>query len=191
MIRKKENFAESKEYVKIDMRNLQIKGDIIDIGVKNYGIIYKMCKETFDEVALDYIVGEEKRLIEREHYDTAILFFTLSLLSNSMKRKKLINEAWNYIKEDGELLLWDAKKSFGKPINLEVDVLFDNCEFETVSIKNLNPVIKLELSNVKKIMAPYFDIVEEKEGRSIFFIRARRKKKGKHKDETSIDSIKR
>ena len=41
MIRKKENFAESKEYVKIDMRNLQIKGDIIDIGVKNYGIIYK------------------------------------------------------------------------------------------------------------------------------------------------------
>jgi len=191
MRRKKELYVETKEYVKIDMRNLQIKGDVIDIGVKNYGIIYKMCKESFDEVALDYIIGEEKNLIEKENYDTAILFFTLNSLPNSMKRKKLIKEAYNYIRDEGEILLWDAKKPFGKPVNLEVDVLFDNCEFETVNIRNVNPVVKMEFEKVKKIISSYFEIIEEKEGKSIFFIRARRKKKGKHKDESTIDSIKR
>jgi hypothetical protein len=191
MIRKKGFYAEKKDYVKIDMRNLQIKGDIIDIGVKNYGIIYKMCKESFDEVALEYVMGEEKNFIEREFYDTAILFFTLNSLSNSLKRRKLIKEAYKYVREDGEILLWDANKFIGKAVDLEVDVLFNNCEFETVNIRNTNPLVKLDLSNVKKIISPYFDLVEEKEGKNIFFIRARRKKKGKRKDETSIDSIKR
>lgn len=191
MIRKKGFYAEKKDYVKIDMRNLQIKGDIIDIGVKNYGIIYKMCKESFDEVALEYVMGEEKNFIEREFYDTAILFFTLNSLSNSLKRRKLIKEAYKYVREDGEILLWDANKFIGKAVDLEVDVLFNNCEFETVNIRNTNPLVKLELSNVKKIISPYFDLVEEKEGKNIFFIRARRKKKGKHKDESTIDSIKR
>lgn len=191
MIRKKGFYAEKKDYVKIDMRNLQIKGDIIDIGVKNYGIIYKMCKESFDEVALEYVMGEEKNFIEREFYDTAILFFTLNSLSNSLKRRKLIKEAYKYVREDGEILLWDANKFIGKAVDLEVDVLFNNCEFETVNIRNTNPLVKLDLSNVKKIISPYFDLVEEKEGKNIFFIRARRKKKGKHKDESTIDSIKR
>ncbi|NLZ49673.1 MAG: hypothetical protein GX895_13030 [Clostridiales bacterium] len=190
MRRKKEFYVEKKEYIKIDMRNLKIKGDVIDIGVKNYGIIYKMCRESFDEVALDYIMEEEKRLIEKECYDTAILFFTLNLLHNSKKRKKLIKEVCNYISEDGEILLWDLKKSFGQLVDLEVEVLFNNGESEIVNIRNRNPVVKLEFSKVKKIIYPYFDIVEEKEGNNIFFIRARRKKKGKHKDETSIDSIK-
>lgn len=190
MRRKKEIYVETKEYVKIDMRNLQIKGDVIDIGVKNYGIIYKMCKETFDEVALDYVIGEEKNLIEKGQYDTAILFFTLNTLPNNIKRKMLIKEAYNYIREDGEILLWDAKKSFGKSVNLEVDVLFNNCEFERVNIRNMNPTVKLDFLKVKRLISSYFEIVDEKEGKSIFFIRARRKKKGKHKDETSIDSIK-
>ena len=108
-----------------------------------------------------------------------------------MKRRKLIKEAYKYVREDGEILLWDANKFIGKAVDLEVDVLFNNCEFETVNIRNTNPLVKLELSNVKKIISPYFDLVEEKEGKNIFFIRARRKKKGKRKDETSIDSIKR
>ena len=150
-----------------------------------------MCKESFDEVALEYVMGEEKNFIEREFYDTAILFFTLNSLSNSLKRRKLIKEAYKYVREDGEILLWDANKFIGKAVDLEVDVLFNNCEFETVNIRNTNPLVKLDLSNVKKIISPYFDLVEEKEGKNIFFIRARRKKKGKRKDETSIDSIKR
>jgi hypothetical protein len=180
-----------KDTVQIDMQNLNLKGDILDIGVKNYGIIYKICRQYEDEVALEYVMGDEKNLIEREYYDTAVLFFTLSPLRTAGKRRKLIKELYQYIRDCGEIIIWDINKSIGTLVNLQVEVLLGENETQKINIANLNPVKILSLTQVKRIISPFFEVTEEKLGKTIFFLRAKRKgiRKGKKKDESTIDSI--
>lgn len=180
-----------KETVQIDMQNLNLKGDVIDIGVKNYGIIYKICRQNDDEVAVEYLMDEEKSLIEREYYDTAVLFFTLSPLSSAGKRRKLIKELYQYTRDCGEIFIWDINKAIGKLVDLRVEVLLGKNEIQTISINNYNPVKQLSLSQVKRIINPYFEVTEEKQGKEIFFLKAKRKssRRGKKKDESSIDRI--
>ncbi|WP_139905218.1 hypothetical protein [Clostridium thermarum] len=180
-----------KDTVQIDMQNLKLKGDVIDIGVKNYGIIYKICRQNDDEVAVEYLMDEEKDLIEREYYHTAVLFFTLSPLSSAGKRRKLIKELYKYIRDCGEIIIWDINKAMGRLVDLRVEVLLSENETQTIKINNFNPIKQLSLSQVKKIINPYFEVTEEKQGKEIFFLRAKRKntRRGKKKDESSIDCI--
>ena len=177
--------------VQIDMQDLDLKGDVIDVGVKNYGIIYKLCKQYEDEVALEYLMDEEKMLIEREYYDTAVLFFTLSPLRNAGKRRKLIKEIYQYIRECGEIIIWDINKAIGMAVDLQVEVLMKEKDSQTVNIRSMSPLKTLSLKQVKEIINPFFEVTEEKQGKTIFYLRAVRRGivKGKKKDESIIDRV--
>lgn len=180
-----------KENVQIDMQDIGLKGDIIDVGVKNYGIIYKICKQYEDEVALEYLIDDEKILIEREYYDTAVLFFTLSPLRTAGKRRKLLKEICHYIREHGEIVIWDINKTIGTMVDIQVEVLMREKETQTINVRNFNPIKRISLSQVKKIISPFFDITEEKQGKAIFYLRAKRRDigRGKKKDESIIDCV--
>ncbi|MDP4091143.1 MAG: hypothetical protein Q8930_18005 [Bacillota bacterium] len=175
-----------KDKVQIDMRNLDLKGDIIDIGIKNYGIIYKICKQNDDEVAVEYLVDEERTLISRERYDTAVLFFCLGMLSGP-DRKKLIKDIGSYIRDYGEIVIWDLNKAPGMLMDLEVEVLMPNDESQIIKLRNLNPVKRIFMEEIRHLVLQYFYITEEKVGKTIFYLRGRRKGKGIKKDESSID----
>ena len=44
----------------IDLEDIILKGDILDVGEKNLGIIYSISKEAEEELSLDYVSGESK-----------------------------------------------------------------------------------------------------------------------------------
>ena len=60
-----------KEYI-IDLRNISLKGNVLDVSNNNYDIVYSLFKETFQEVSVDY-VEEKSELVEEEFYHNVFL----------------------------------------------------------------------------------------------------------------------
>lgn len=176
-----------KEKVQIDMNNLDLKGDIIDVGIKNYGIIYKLCKQNGDEIAVEYVEDEEKGLISKDCYDTAVLFFSLGQLSTSQRKKRLLKEIHSYIRDSGEIVIWDVNKNAGKLMDLDMEILMPQNETQTIKVRMLNPFSRNTLEQVKKMVEPMYEITDEREGNDIFYLRGIRKGRCKNKDESSID----
>jgi hypothetical protein len=115
----------------------------------------------------------------------------LSPLRNAGKRRKLLREIYQYIRDCGEIIIWDVNKAIGTVVDLQVEVLMREKETQTVNIRNLNPLKTLSLTQVKEVIRPFFDVTEEKQGKAIFYLRATRRGigKGKKKDESSIDCV--
>ena len=40
----------------LDMSNINFKGNTLDVGINNYGIIYNILKQTESEISVDYYV---------------------------------------------------------------------------------------------------------------------------------------
>ncbi|MDT8715215.1 hypothetical protein IAI10_00775 [Clostridium sp. 19966] len=170
-----------KNTVEIDMNEIVIKGDIIDIGDENYGVIYNLCRETEetskDEIAVEYLCKEDEDIIISESYDVVSLFFSIGKLNTLSSRKRFIESALKYLKSRGEIMIWDIKKPRGCIINLNITTKLPNNKTKKIKIRKLNPFVSITAENTKRIIENYFDIVDTKENDEIFYIRAKRKEK--------------
>lgn len=62
----------------INMEKEIFKGNLLDIGMDNQGIIYNIYKEFNDNVNVEYVSGkEEGKNIKEDYYDNCILLFSL------------------------------------------------------------------------------------------------------------------
>lgn len=60
----------------INMEKEIFKGNLLDIGMDNQGIIYNIYKEFNDNVNVEYVSGkEEGKNIKEDYYDNCILLF--------------------------------------------------------------------------------------------------------------------
>ncbi len=63
----------------INMENEIFRGNLLDVGTDNYGIIYNIYKQYNEDSNLQYINGaEEKENIKEGYYDNCILLFSFS-----------------------------------------------------------------------------------------------------------------
>lgn len=61
----------------INMEKEIFKGNLLDIGMDNQGIIYNIYKEFNDNVNVEYVSGkEEGKNIKEDYYDNCILLFS-------------------------------------------------------------------------------------------------------------------
>lgn len=168
-----------KNRVEIDMNEIKIKGDIIDIGDDNCGIIYNLCRQVEnsaeDEIAVEYLSKEDEDIVISDSYDLASLFFTLGKINKLSSRKKFIGNALIYLRSFGEIMIWDVKKPRGCMINLDITVRLPNNMIKRLNIKRKNLLSNITVENTKKIIEDKFEIVDIKENQEIFYIRARRK----------------
>lgn len=58
----------------INLEDINLKGDILDVGQENFGIIYSISKEVEDELSLDYVFSNDKEGLEGSEYDACTLF---------------------------------------------------------------------------------------------------------------------
>lgn len=100
----------------INLEDVIFQGDILDVGEKNLGIIYNISKEAKDEISLDYVSSDSKVELKDRKYDACTFFFELNKIWTSLEKERLIREISSYIKESGEIFIWDINKERGKNI---------------------------------------------------------------------------
>ena len=62
------------------MENEIFKGNLLDVGLDNQGIVYNVYKQFNDNINVEYISGkDERKNIMEDYYDNCILLF-LSLI---------------------------------------------------------------------------------------------------------------
>ncbi|SHI86913.1 hypothetical protein SAMN02745163_00897 [Clostridium cavendishii DSM 21758] len=174
---------------KIDMRNVNFKGNVLDIGSENYGVIYNLIKEDECEISVDYLINDISK--ESEHYmmyETAVIFFSLSKLWNNFERKKLLFETWQTLKKGGELHIWDYEKNTKEIINENITVTLKNDKIKKFNYSNKNPFCEFSLETSKKILEKYYEIEETSLCSGIIYLKAKRK--GILKDESIANSHK-
>ena len=177
-----------KEYV-IDLRDICLKGNVLDVSNNNYDIVYSLFKETFQEVSVDY-VEENSDLVEVEFYHNVIMFFYLGRLWTNGDRGNIIKGILKNMKPDGELLLWDIDKKYGETFNGKIITFLPNDKKKEIIVKDYNPLKELRKETVERIICPYFDITEQKSWGEIYYIRAKKKGIDLHEDIISRDKFK-
>lgn len=175
--------------INLDMSEVEFKGDVLDIGRENYGIIYNLLKHNEDEISVDYILNESHEDEKNEDkYDTAVIFFSLSTMWNVNERKKLLFQVWKKLKEHGELYIWDYDKRQKEVVNETIKVKFPKNNTRNFTFKNKNPFCEFSLEDAKKILEKYYEIEETRVCDRIIFLKVIRK--GNVKDEGAINSSK-
>lgn len=161
----------SKE-VFINLEKEVFNGNVLDIGFKNQGIIYNICNEIDDQIAVDYILGEkDKNFIEKNFYHSCVMFFSLGKAKN---KKKFIEDIAAFIKLDGILYLWDIDKPRFKSLSLNIKVVEKSEKLKTIAVKAWNPFYDLSYKKMLELLKPYFQVIDLKYSNDIYYIKAKR-----------------
>lgn len=155
----------------IDLEDVVLQGDIIDVGEKNLGIIYNISKEAEDELSLDYVNNDSKIDLKNRKYDACTFFFELNKIWTSLEKERLIKEISSYIKDEGEIFVWDINKVRGKVFNNKIKVILPKEKVKEFTFKNLNILSSTNVEEIKKILEKYFKIEETKAWEDVFFIK--------------------
>ena len=158
----------------IDLVDVILQGDILDVGDKNLGVIYNISKEAENELSLDYVSSDTKIELKDRKYDSCTFFFELNKIWTSSEKEKLIKEISSYLKEYGEIFIWDINKERGKVFNNKIKVILPNEKIKEFTFKNLNILLNSSIEEIKKILEKYFEIEETKAWEDVFFIKGKK-----------------
>lgn len=161
-----------KKEVFISLEKEIFKGNILDIGFSNHGIIYNISKQYIDDKTnIEYLEGKEEKLrIEKEQYDVCALFLTLSDMKYTHTKKKLIRDIYKFLKPEGLLYIWDIDKGFVKTFNSKIKIVMPDKSTKQISLKDFNIFKNSSKENTIKILKPYFEILTLKNSDNIYYM---------------------
>lgn len=158
----------------LNLSTLELKGDVLDVG-ENFGVIYKLMKDTEEACTVDYIVDENQYLIQGNKYDVCTIFFHLSKLWSFTSKDDLLDEVTKYLKKGAEIYIWDINKEIGQILNNKVRVLLRNNTEKEFELKNINPLSKSSVEETEFLLSKDYDIIETKVWEDIHFIKGKKK----------------
>lgn len=170
----------------INMEHEIFRGNILDIGLDNHGIIYSLFKQYDNDVRVDYLEGTEKKYIEKESYDTCILFFSLNEVWFDYNKIKLINDIRRYLKVGGVLYIWDMDKGYLKTAIKKIKVVLPDKSIKEFQINDINVFKDNSKDNIMNMVGKYFDIIDTKYSDDIYFIKCT--KRGRETNESKVNS---
>lgn len=160
----------------IDLPEDMFKGDILDVGMDNYGIVYSMYKNYNEEVTVDYVHGkEEKEVLEGDTYDNCILLFSLSNIWLKFNKDKFFRDIYRYLKENGTIHIWDIDKGYSKLAMTKIKVQIPGDKTKEFNVTDLNILKDTSQKTTLKLIEKYFEIIDLKTYDNIYYIRGRRK----------------
>ena len=161
----------------INMQNEVFTGNILDVGMDNYGIIYNVYKQYNEEAAVDYVHGKnEKRFLEKEGYDSCIMLFSLKNIWLKMNKKNFFRELSSFLKDDGVVHIWDIDKGYSKIFNAKIKILLPERSIKEIVVTDVNPLKDTSKESTIKLLEQYFEIIDLKASDNIYYIKARKKK---------------
>jgi SAM-dependent methyltransferase len=160
----------------INLEKEAFLGNVLDIGIENHGIVYDLCKVIDDNITIDYISGEEdKEKIEKNFFDSCVIFFSLYDLKSTYSKNDLIKDIYTFLKKDGIIYIWDVDKPRFKSIYFKLKVVVPRQGFKEVKINARNPLIDASCKTTCKLLKQYFKIIDLKQSDNIYYIKAQKK----------------
>ncbi|EPY2277433.1 class I SAM-dependent methyltransferase [Clostridium sporogenes] len=160
----------------INMENEIFRGNLLDVGTDNYGIIYNIYKQYNEDSNLEYINGaEEKENIKEGYYDNCILLFSFSNIFFKKNRMSLIRDIYRYLKEGGNVYIWDIDKKIKETFNGKIKILLPGEKVKNISIKDLNLLKDSSIDTTIKLLDPYFEIKDLKSSDGVYYIKGKKK----------------
>jgi hypothetical protein len=165
-----------KKEVQLELHKEVFKGNVLDIGIHNNGIIYNMCKHFNKDLEVEYISGkEEEKNIKDEFYDSCILFFTLNNICFNLNKRNLFKKIYNYLNEGGCLYIWDIDKGYNRVFNSNIKILLPNAEVKNINLKDLNMFHDNSKETMLKLLEEYFNLIDLEEKEGVYYIKASKK----------------
>lgn len=172
------------------------RGNILDIGFKNYGVVYNIYKEYNDDDNIEYVSGkEEKESIKENFYDSCIILFSFSSIWLKMNKKNFIKDIYRYLTKDGLLYIWDIDKGYGKIFKSCIKISIPGRRLREIKVRDLNILKNNTKENTLKLLKNNFEILDLKASNGIYYIKAKKKilknkfpKDQIKKDEDKIES---
>ncbi|AVQ37268.1 hypothetical protein C7M56_00720 [Clostridium botulinum] len=160
----------------INMENEIFRGNLLDVGTDNYGIIYNIYKQYNEDSNLEYINGaEEKENIKEGYYDNCILLFSFSNIFFKKNRMSLIRDIYRYLKEGGNVYIWDIDKKLKETFNGKIKILLPGEKVKNISIKDLNLLKDSSIDTTIKLLDAYFEIKDLKSSDGVYYIKGKKK----------------
>ena len=160
----------------IDLRELELMGEVLEIGRDDNYIVYKFLKEQGEEISVDIVENEEKFKEEsKAKYDNIVLFFFLSSLNSKKEKLALIKEIKDYIKPAGKLFIFDIEKKSLKPYKNKIKILFSEENYKELLILETNPLLVSNLNSVQELIKEDFYIKKSKSLEGVFLLQRERK----------------
>lgn len=172
--------------VVLDMSNINFKGNTLDVGINNYGIIYNILKQTKNEISVDYYI-ENFSDEYRNQYDNGVLFFSLSQLDKS-ETENVVKNIWSNVRFGGNIYIWDREKKRRETVNDKIKVLMPNENEKEIEFIDNSISSEFTINSSKKVLEKYFEIQETKVCDKIIFIKGI--KRGSIKNEDTANSNK-
>ncbi|MGO5065053.1 class I SAM-dependent methyltransferase [Clostridium sporogenes] len=174
----------------INMENEIFRGNLLDVGTDNYGIIYNIYKQYNEDSNLQYIDGaEEKENIKEGYYDNCILLFSFSNIFFKKNRMNLIRDIYLYLKEGGNVYIWDIDKKIKETFNGKIKILLPGEKIKDISIKDLNVLKDSSIDTTVKLLSPYFEIQDLKSSDGVYYIKGTKKINNTKEDEKRKEEI--
>lgn len=162
----------------IDLRELDIKGNVLDIGLEGCGIMYNIYKLNIKNSHFDVDYGEGKKdisKINKNYYDYCLCFFSLRYLLTLNEKNDLINFIWDSLRKDGFIYIWEMNKGFGKYFNGIIRVMLPDRSIKRVKLIDLNIFKDTSKEAAIKLLSDKFDIIDINQWDGIYFIKAKKK----------------
>lgn len=158
------------------MEKEMFKGNVLDIGYKNTGIVYNVYKHLNEEANIEYINGnDEKGNIKKGEYDSCILLFSFSCMLNNKAKEVLLDDIYSYLKKDGLLYIWDIDKGFGEIFNGTIKILVPDRKIMKLKINNYNVLKNSSSNNAQKLIEKKFKLLTSITSDKIYSIKAIKK----------------
>ncbi|MDP4143079.1 MAG: hypothetical protein Q8936_01165 [Bacillota bacterium] len=173
----------------INLEEEIFKGNVLDVGFENYGIVYDLCKNSDENISIEYVEGTGGgKNLKQEFYDNCVVLFSLKDIFTKRAKKKFIKNISNFIKDDGIVHIWDIDKKYKSIFNSKIKIALPGKKIKELTIKDYNLFSDNSCQVISKIIADYFNIIDLKCSDNIYYIKA--KKKGSKRDESAINSSK-
>lgn len=172
----------------INMRDIELKGNTLDVGNDNHGIIYNIIKED-DELSVDYY-SEDLNNVYKNFYDNGVTFFSLSQLKTKSECDMVLREIWENLKADGLLYIWDREKKVKEIIRDNINVLMPDGTTKKFKYSNINPLTEFTIFNFQETLEKYFKIQEGIICDKIIYIKAKKRGIIENENTTNGDKLK-
>ncbi|MGL5575509.1 MAG: hypothetical protein ACRDCW_08220 [Sarcina sp.] len=154
----------------VNLKYLDLKGDLLDVSLDETGVIYNLIKsKNSDEINLSYL----KDLNSKEVFDCCTMFFSLGKL-NRIDSNKLLENIEKLIKKDGELYIWDRIKTKNEFIRDNIFVKLPDGTEKKFQLMNLNPFYEFNHLRCEELLENKFLIKETLVWDNVIYIKAQK-----------------
>lgn len=163
----------------INLKELNIKGNIIDVAARGNSIVNEIAiaapVEDMNALDKEFISWNKKYIpCEERVYDYAIAFFSLNKIGNRFKLVRMLKELKRVLKINGKLLIWDAYGTGIRPsVSYELKVLISEGDIRRLKYRvKFNP-FRMGFYGMMKTLKRYgFSISNNSVANNIYHIEA-------------------